>query len=87
MDFNKVYNKFIELKEQIALKKEIIIKKDLEELSKIDVLIPAIYELKIFNTIVEPLFQNIRNNIHENQKLTALRDTLLAKLMSGEIEV
>ena len=58
-----------------------------DQFSKIDVLIPAIYELKIFNTIVEPLFQNIRNNIHENQKLTALRDTLLAKLMSGEIEV
>lgn len=58
-----------------------------DQFSKIDVLIPAIYELKIFNTIVEPLFQNIRNNIHENQKLTALRDTLLPKLMSGEINV
>ena len=58
-----------------------------DQFSKIDVLIPAIYELKIFNSIVEPLFQNIRNNIHENQKLTALRDTLLAKLMSGEIDV
>ena len=58
-----------------------------DQFSKIDVLIPAIYELKIFNSIVEPLFQNIRNNIHENQKLTALRDTLLPKLMSGEIDV
>ena len=58
-----------------------------DQFSKIDVLITAIYELKIFNSIVEPLFQNIRNNIHENQKLTALRDTLLPKLMNGEIEV
>ena len=58
-----------------------------DQFSKIDVLIPAIYELKIFNSIVEPLFQNIRNNIHENQNLASLRDTLLPKLMSGEIGV
>ena len=58
-----------------------------DQFSKIDVLIPAIYELKIFNSIVEPLFQNIRNNIHENQNLASLRDTLLPKLMNGEIEV
>ena len=58
-----------------------------DQFSKIVVLIPAIYELKIFNSIVEPLFQNIRNNIHENQNLAFLRDTLLPKLLNGEIDV
>ena len=40
-----------------------------------------------FNDNVTPLFINIGENIKENQKLIQLRDTLLPKLMSGEIDV
>lgn len=40
-----------------------------------------------FNDNVTTLFINIGENIKENQKLTQLRDTLLPKLMSGEIDV
>ena len=40
-----------------------------------------------FNNNVTPLFINIGKNIKENQKLIQLRDTLLPKLMSGEIDV
>ena len=32
-------------------------------------------------------FQKITENIYENNKLVDLRDTLLPKLMSGEIRV
>lgn len=37
--------------------------------------------------IVQPLFEMIGRNIAENKTLSATRDTLLPKLMSGEIEV
>ncbi|MCI6225390.1 MAG: restriction endonuclease subunit S [Bacteroidales bacterium] len=40
-----------------------------------------------FHQIVSPIFKTIENNIQENQRLAALRDTLLPKLMSGEIKL
>ena len=43
--------------------------------------------LKNFDSIVKPIFYNIQNNTLENINLTQLRDTLLPKLMSGEIDV
>ena len=44
-------------------------------------------ELEKFNLICEPIFEKIITNKCENEKLTQLRDTLLPKLMSGEIDV
>ena len=40
-----------------------------------------------FHSIVNPHFEIIRNNTTEINRLTQLRDTLLPKLMSGEIDV
>ncbi len=40
-----------------------------------------------FGEIVSPLFASIRKRAEGNQVLSALRDALLPKLMSGEIEV
>lgn len=40
---------------------------------------------KVFDKIVSPYFNLWISNIHQNQTLTELRDTLLSKLMSGEI--
>ena len=40
-----------------------------------------------FIKIAEPMYQSILNNSVENQRLVALRDSLLPKLMSGEIDV
>ena len=42
---------------------------------------------KQFNDIILPLFEKILANQQENQKLANIRDTLLPKLMNGEIEV
>ena len=42
--------------------------------------------LRGFHNLVSPIFRQIKNNILENEKLTTLRDTLLPKLMSGEIK-
>ncbi|MBO7457189.1 MAG: restriction endonuclease subunit S [Paludibacteraceae bacterium] len=40
-----------------------------------------------FDNIVSPIFDHIFVNIKENQRLATIRDTLLPKLMKGEIEV
>jgi type I restriction enzyme S subunit len=40
-----------------------------------------------FNDAVTPIFDNIFNSSKENDKLCKLRDTLLPKLISGELEV
>jgi len=41
----------------------------------------------LFNSKVEPLFKKINQNKKQVRTLTALRDTLLPKLMSGEVRV
>lgn len=58
-----------------------------EQFSKIAVLIPTTKDLQNFDKLIKPIFENIKNNQHENKKLTSLRDTLLPKLMNGEINV
>lgn len=40
-----------------------------------------------FNNIVRPLFEKIKLNEEQNMTLTQLRDTLLPKLMNGEIDL
>jgi len=52
-----------------------------------DFLIPEDGELQEFFDIVHPMFQQIKNNQFENQRLIAMRDSLLPKLMSGELDV
>ena len=51
--------------------------------------IPAIKldKLKSFGVVAHSLFNQIRNVFFENQRLAAIRDPLLSKLMSGEIDV
>lgn len=48
---------------------------------------PKAEALMQFQHIVSPFFQKMKFNFLENLHLTALRDTLLPKLMSGEIDV
>jgi type I restriction enzyme S subunit len=40
-----------------------------------------------FDNIVSSIFYQISANIKESERLAALRDTLLPKLMKGEIEL
>ena len=40
-----------------------------------------------YNRIIRPLFDLIKSTKEENDRLSSLRDTLLPKLMSGEIKV
>ena len=43
--------------------------------------------MKTFENIVSVMFSQMKNNSLENIKLASLRDSLLPKLMSGEIDV
>lgn len=57
-----------------------------EELEKAEVIIPSKCDYKRISTLIKPLFDLIISNRIENRKLTALRNTLLPKIMSGEID-
>ncbi len=51
------------------------------------VIIPSVEALDKFNELSSVYFQQIFANGLENEKLSSLRDTLLPKLMNGEIDV
>lgn len=54
-------------------------------LKNLDIVIPDESSVKRFNTISTALFDRILANERENQVLKGIRDTLLPKLMTGEI--
>ncbi|UZT06187.1 restriction endonuclease subunit S [Clostridium sp. LQ25] len=51
------------------------------------IMIPDDYLLKEFHEFAKPIMKTIKNKLRENKKLIKLRDTLLPKLMNGEIDV
>ena len=57
------------------------------DLDEAKVLIPSSAELTSMTEHAEPLIQKIITNNNQIRTLTALRDTLLPKLMSGEVRV
>lgn len=52
-----------------------------------EVLLPPPELLRSFDRTVAPLFERIRINLRQSISLATLRDTLLPKLLSGEIQV
>lgn len=58
-----------------------------EELEKAEVLIPDKDDYNKIGTVLKPIYEAIILNRIENRKLSVLRDSLLPKLMSGEIDV
>ena len=56
-------------------------------LRSIQVVVPPQPELDVFNELIRPLFDQIRQNQDQNKVLSSLRDALLPKLMSGELDV
>ncbi len=57
------------------------------DFQKTEILVPSIETLSLFTSTVEPLFEKIWANQVENEKLASIRDTLLSKLLSGEINI
>jgi len=50
-------------------------------------IMPPAYIMKKFEKIVSPLFKMIHRNSQESRRLATLRDTLLPRLMSGELTI
>lgn len=58
-----------------------------DELAKAEVLIPNEADYKRIRTLLQPIYDLIITNRIENKRLAKIRDTLLPKLMSGELDV
>lgn len=57
------------------------------DMNKVPILIPDKETLSNFETLVGQLMEQYEANLLENVKLAELRDTLLPRLMSGELDV
>jgi len=57
------------------------------DFDRIKIVIPPDSVLKDFFELIEPLYIQILNNSCENLRLTQIRDSLLPRLMSGELSV
>lgn len=58
-----------------------------DELAKAEVLIPNEADYKRIRTLLQPIYDLIITNRIENKRLAKIRDILLPKLMSGELDV
>lgn len=57
------------------------------DMNKVSILLPDKKTLLNFESIVGQLMEQYQANLLENNKLSELRDTLLPRLMSGELDV
>lgn len=58
-----------------------------QNLKKVPAIIPNKEALNAFDDLIQPIFAQIRNLKDEDTRLADLRDTLLPRLMSGELNV
>lgn len=58
-----------------------------DDLSSIEVIIPSENAVEEFNNLYNQMKKTIKANKLENSRISTLRDTLLPRLMSGELEV
>jgi type I restriction enzyme S subunit len=59
----------------------------LKSLREIVILVPSESVLAEFSNIISPIFEQIYQNIKQAQTLTRLRDTLLPRLISGQLRL
>lgn len=59
----------------------------ISDIEEITIPLPTQSELNLFDSVVVPLLSKMQNNLDENNQLASIRDVLLPKLMSGEIDV
>lgn len=60
---------------------------DKQHIMTYPIVLPTENELEEFNAIAFPVIEQINSNKVENKRLSALRDALLPKLLSGEIDI
>lgn len=57
------------------------------EINSIEIKVPSSEKMEEIASILDPIFSQMESNILENESLNELRDILLPKLMSGELDV
>ena len=60
---------------------------DKQQIMSYPVVLPSDEELGKFNDLALPILTQIQSNRNENKRLSVVRDALLPKLMSGELDV
>ena len=60
---------------------------DKQQIMQYRIVIPSPKQLTLFNSAATPMLALIANTVLESERLSVLRDSLLPKLMSGEIDV
>lgn len=78
-EFDKIKNSYCEGTTMQAINNK--------NINKILIIVPKDDVLDNYRKIVEPLFKNISRLKVQNKKLAKIRDAILPKLMSGEIDV
>ena len=58
-----------------------------KDLSDYALTIPPVELAAAFSDAVQPMFDQITANVHQAQTLTQLRDTLLPRLISGQLRL
>lgn len=89
LSYNYLYLFFLEIRKDLVGKGNgsIFINLKTDILKEYQISIGPNEILSRFNKVVDPIFENIKHVALENRSLTQLRDTLLPKLISGELEV
>lgn len=57
------------------------------QMSDFKIIKPTLEVSSNFNSVILPLYDKVLNHVNENTSLSTLRDVLLPKLLSGEIEL
>lgn len=60
---------------------------DKQQIMTYPISLPSDEELEEFNALALPILAQIQSNRSENKRLSDVRDALLPKLMSGELDV
>ena len=60
---------------------------DKQQIMMYTIVLPSENELEEFNAVAFPVLEQLNSNKAENKRLSALRDALLPKLISGEIDI
>jgi type I restriction enzyme S subunit len=58
-----------------------------KDMSSFELVIPSVEVARLFTDLVRAFTDRIIANIHQSNNLAAIRDTLLPKLLSGELWV
>ena len=58
-----------------------------QNVENLDIVIPTYSHLVKYQNTVCDIYEMIKNNCFENERLSSVRDTILPKLMSGELDV